>query len=265
MMTEVGTVLDNKKILYKSEIFVLGKCNCGCLEDIPIKQRTGRFIQKFTRYHNTRGKLHPKWNPKYHQNSIEFVYCACGCQKTLAKYHPTQRHERRFIKGHDNRGSNNNNWGNGSTIDRHGYRLVWVEYHPHMDKKHRVREHRLVMEKHLGRYLTKNEDVHHKNIDDLPEWENKHDNRLENLQLVTRSEHMLIHIRERRKKDIYNRECYICHTKDIGMRTIIDKKGISRKRTRWHHDPIEKEKWDCPKHYQQRLRSLRRLKKRGYA
>ena len=47
-------------------------------------------------------------------------------------------------------------------------------------------EHRLVMEKYLNRFLNKNEIVHHVNGDPI-------DNRIENLQVVTKSEHVKIH------------------------------------------------------------------------
>lgn len=75
-------------------------------------------------------------------------------------------------------GSKNPMW-KGGTYLHEGYRNVWV------NGKYR-KEHDLVMEKKIGRKLTKDEVVHHING-------NKLDNRIENLELMTKSTHISYH------------------------------------------------------------------------
>lgn len=52
-------------------------------------------------------------------------------------------------------------WRGGRTVDRRGYVLVKAPGHPAATKGGYVREHRLVVERTLGRYLTRTEVVHH--------------------------------------------------------------------------------------------------------
>lgn len=83
-------------------------------------------------------------------------------------------------------GSKNPAW-IGGRIKSSGYILIYSPNHPNRNKDKYVYEHRLIMEKHLNRYLTKKEHVHHKNgISD--------DNRIKNLGLLTESEHHKIHV-----------------------------------------------------------------------
>lgn len=73
--------------------------------------------------------------------------------------------------------------------DSTGYILVLKPDHPYAQKRGYVPEHRLVMEKHLGRYLSSQEEIHHIN-------EIRDDNRIENLKLCSnRKEHSKYHIR----------------------------------------------------------------------
>lgn len=58
-------------------------------------------------------------------------------------------------------GEKHSNWGAGRMLDKHGYVLIWVPLHPRCTLGGYVREHRLVLEVALGRYLRPSEASHH--------------------------------------------------------------------------------------------------------
>jgi len=87
-------------------------------------------------------------------------------------------HRKKLSENHsDVSGDKNPNW-KGGRKKTLGYWLIWKPEHPLARSKGYVCEHRLVMEKKLGRYLDKKELVHHING-------KKDDNRLENLELFS--------------------------------------------------------------------------------
>lgn len=71
-------------------------------------------------------------------------------------------------------------------ITSKGYVCRYVPDHPCATKNGLVMEHRLVVEEHIGHYLDKDMDVHH--INGI-----KDDNRIENLMVLTHSEHTILH------------------------------------------------------------------------
>ena len=101
-------------------------------------------------------------------------------------------------------GKDNPFWKGGRWKDRYGYIQVKLQpddfFYPMANKQGYVREHRLVVAKHLGRCLSRWEIVHHKNgIRD--------DNENNNLELTASvSEHILEHTKG--YKDGYNQGYY---------------------------------------------------------
>lgn len=73
-----------------------------------------------------------------------------------------------------------------------GYVLAYVPKHPRAHKDGYQMLHTVLMERELGRYLADDEVVHHINHD-------RKDNRIENLQLMKKNEHMSMHMKERYK------------------------------------------------------------------
>lgn len=75
-------------------------------------------------------------------------------------------------------------WIRGIAKSGQGYLMVWIPNHPMATVNGYVLQHRHAMELHIGRYLTAEEVVHHRNG-------NREDNRIENLQLFANNpEHM---------------------------------------------------------------------------
>jgi HNH endonuclease len=89
-------------------------------------------------------------------------------------------------------GDNNPCWRGGRVIDRNGYVHIYNPSHPYAkgSRKNYVREHVLVMEARLGRYLLDNEEVHH--INGI-----RSDNRIENLELHTKKTHSGLEMKKR--------------------------------------------------------------------
>lgn len=84
-------------------------------------------------------------------------------------------------------GQENPNWKGGKVKIMQGYVMIFNSIHPWANNRGYVLEHRLVMEKHIGRYLSPDEVVHH--INGI-----KDDNRIENLELFeSQSEHVIFH------------------------------------------------------------------------
>jgi len=72
------------------------------------------------------------------------------------------------------RGNLNPRWKGGRIVEGRGYIYRYKPNHPFSNKDGYVFEHRLVMEEHIGRYLSIDEIVHHKN-------NNRADNDIKNL------------------------------------------------------------------------------------
>jgi hypothetical protein len=134
-----------------------------------------------------------KWCSRCHNKNF-LKECKCGCQAIIYDRSSQGKHRLYKYGGHAPRrrlGIHNGRWKGGVKITR-GYRYIYTPNHPFCTSQGYVLEHRLVMEKHIGRYLDPEEVVHH--VDG-----NRLNSRIDNLQLMSsRKEHNVYHPRPRR-------------------------------------------------------------------
>ncbi|MCK4423660.1 MAG: hypothetical protein KAV18_06275 [Candidatus Omnitrophica bacterium] len=123
-------------------------------------------------------------NP-YRKNIAKCCSYKClGINNWKGKHH-SEETKRKMRESH--KGEKNPLWKGGKTKTSDGYVMIKKHDHPFSDNKNYVKRSRLVVEKHINRFLKPEEIVHHINgiVDD---------DRLENLKLFeNHSEHMKFH------------------------------------------------------------------------
>ena len=142
-------------------------------KNLPIQSKiclTCKKVFKRTIYRNSIIEPYPRF--------IKRQYCSLYCSRHSI--------ERKIQFTNWSQGSKNINWKGGRNKSQDGYIIIWQPHHPFANKNKYVMEHRLVMEKKLGRFLKPKEVVHHIN-------EVRHDNRIKNLQLFKNSGYHLNH------------------------------------------------------------------------
>lgn len=130
-------------------------------------------------------------------NNEQYIWQVCErCKEARWVYlREYKQGKNRHCKGcaniiHARKGKANPGWKGGRRTERSGYIVVYVPddsfFRPMANEKNYLGEHRLVMAQHLGRCIQPWEFVHHKNGI-------RNDNRIENLELTTKSNHSKDH------------------------------------------------------------------------
>lgn len=151
-------------------------------QGIP-RRKHAAYRESYRRAAQKRGKHGPRvWTPERDQE-VKRLYLDGMFQREVAEHFGTSQSKvyaslKRTGTKLPRTGRRGATWKGGRIVDKSGYVLVKKSDHPDANSTGYVREHRLVMEKTLGRRLESHEVVHHKNGE-------RSDNRPENLQLYS--------------------------------------------------------------------------------
>ena len=131
------------------------------------------------------------------QKSDNRKYCSMICRNLgmIGRKHSKEacKNRSKALKGRYKR-EESSQWKGGRIKVQYGYIRIKNDTHPYCNCHGYVLEHRLIMEKHIGRVLLPTEVVHH--INNI-----KDDNRIENLMLFdSKSRHQFYH-RELQKEN----------------------------------------------------------------
>ena len=129
----------------------------------------------------------------YIKNKSQHVTCSKKCDKEYKKERMIGRKNHQYGLT----GEKNSSWKGGKHINSYGYYLIYIPEHPFCNSDGYVFEHRLIAEQYLlneensieingKKYLKPEYEVHH--ID-----ENRLNNDVSNLMVVTRKQHQKIH------------------------------------------------------------------------
>lgn len=149
-----------------------------CKKEIVEPEKKQKYCNKFCFY---KSRIKPrqsqtciqcdqKFTPPKTRKNIKF--CTQKCYGLFRKIHY--------------RGPMHNSW-KGGIVYWQGYRYLYRPQHPNCTWHGYVAEHRLVIEKSIGRFLDPQQEVvHHRDGD-------KRNNCLNNLELLNRAQHLLLH------------------------------------------------------------------------
>lgn len=175
--------------------------------------------------------------------------CECGdpnCHEKIRTY-SLRGKVMKYVLGHHIKGEKNPRYNGYRTPDKDGYIYVRAPNHPFADSRGYIREHRLVLEKKLGRYLTKDEVAHH--INGL-----KDDNRPENIELMVKKQHDGLKD-GKTSVDASDRVCIDC-----GI-TNEEYRGADNSKI-WYENKDKEKTYLCRVCYERRQRARKRMEKR---